>query len=647
MTRAGTRFGIAAAACAAFLCISCATRGGSMVDRVQRPPRISVSLIGGPGPEEGLGSLRALDVRTRHGGWIEREEGVIALDDGALAAFAPDGSVHILRDGTATRLDGFLGGGPLRSAGKPAGKPKAAEPRFWTRGADGRAVIFSSDIEEIAAPEPALSFIDGRRCIALATNDAILAFSEEAGKGRRGLRLDRFSRPDDEDGVSAIVPVGTGFRGLVGACLGPEGLVACALVVTGEGYELRGFRVSDLSLAFTLAVEGEASPRPRGVFLDASAPAYVVWDDRGFASYAAAGTSAGPFQRTTRLPYSRGAGRESLAAANGVLPEDRVRAENRVRALDFRFIAVDAYEAPGSYIALVEAAGEILAAKVSRSAAGFSAEPISGPLTGLARPVEAIAAFPDGRVLTASRGALFDGAPGASLPSVLPFLRLSVLEPLWTDALLAAFDPAGIAILGKEAGADGPLELGFTVDAPIASDAEWAYLAGVEDDGASGLYRYPVASLRSGGKAERERLAIVSADGRSITAGARNKDGHWLLTDGFALYLADASLDDFRPVELRGLARGGRVAGIVARDDGSFAIVTENAFVIVLYPVSLAALPAAELPIRDRLLCACADPATPGAASILAGTAGGRILRLSFLAEPGRGRSRRLPKPKP
>ncbi len=640
-TLARARFRIAAAACAVFLCFSCATRGGSKAIRVPRPPRISVSLVGGPGPEEDTSALRALDVRTRYGGWIERDPGVIVLGRGALAAFAPDGCVYVLRDGTATRMDGYRSGGPFMSAGKPS----ATEPRFWAMDADGRAVLFASDFEEIAAPEPALAFLDGRPCIALATSEAILAFSEEAGKGRRGLRLDRFSRPDDENGVSALVPVGTGFRKLVGACLGPEGRVACALVATGDGYELRGFRVSDLSLAFTLPIEGEASPRPRGVFLDASVPAYVIWDDRGFASYAAVGTNAGPLGRTARLPYSRGAGRGSLAAEEGVQPEDGIRAENRVRALDFRFIAMDAYEAPGSFIALVEAAGEILAAKVSRSAGGLIAEPISGPLAGLARPVEAITAFPDGRILTASRGALFEGPPGVSLPSVLPFLRISSLASLWTDEFLVAFDPAGIAILGKETRADGPLALGFSVDAPIASDAEWAYCAGVEDDGASGLYRYAIASIRSGGKAERERIAVVSADGRSITAGARNKDGHCLLSDGFALYLADANLAEFQPVELRGLARGGRVVGIVGRDDGRFAIVTENAFVIVLDPDSLEALPPAELPVRDRLLCACADPVAPGATSILAGTAGGRILRLSFLVESGGSRSRRQSKP--
>jgi hypothetical protein len=596
--------------------VSCAgaqrTRDGRAIPTI----KLSVEKLEGFGKRGDGGDFPRGGRASRYGAWIQgRNE--IAGADGGFIAVLEDGKTF--KPGSASPIEGLQGMGIIRGSGAGSGEGSPS-PFLWARDGEGGIGLYARSGEPIAASERALAFADGRPGIIVETDSAYLLFSEDEGRGLRDrvLRVDRFKRPDDADGETLLVNA-EGFRELRDACPGKNGL-ACALVAKEGGFEIRGIRTSDLSEAFAFPLPGEASRNPRGILFDAEDSAYLVYDRGGFAAFKAEEGGVGSRLGAWRLPLPR-----AEASSAGTDPAAKVL-DGAIRILALGISSPRSKDFP--YIALAEASGRVFALNL-RKGRGFllETEPSARILEAGPGPVEALASFPDGRVIAASRGSL-SGNGGAS--GISPRQRPRALLRAGEAGMVCAFDPAGMSYLALDASGDGPLAAGFSVDALVSVDETWVHCTGLEG-GEAGLYRFPRSGLAASLPPPRERIALVPTGGFSITAGARGSAGNWLLTDGFRLYASGPAPESFSAAELPGLGPGGRIIAVLPLPGGRFALVAENGRVRVFEAASASVAYAADSPITERVLCACLDARDPAGFSILVGTASGAVLGLKGL----------------
>jgi hypothetical protein len=612
LSRAGAVFALLIASVLA----SCASSRNPRSGRAIPAIRLSVEKLEGFGESGGEGYFARSRFASRYGAWVQGRNEISGADGGFVAVLA-DGKAF--RADSASPIPGMRVGGIIRGPGALSGA-SGESPFLWAKDIEGKVSLYTSGFEPLGESEPALAFADGRPGIILKTDGAYLLFSEDEGRGLRDrvLKVDRFKRPDDADGESLLVNAG-GFRELRDACPGRDGL-ACALVAKDGGFEIRGIRVSDLSDAFAFPVPEEASRNPRGIIFDAEESAYLVYDRGGFAAFKAEEGGIGSLVGTWRLPLPRAAGASAGADPAAVV------LDGVIRILSLGISSPRSKDYP--FIVLAEGSGKVFALKARKGRDGIlEMEPSARILDSGPGPVETLASFPDGTVIAASRGAL-SGADGALRVSLNR--RPRALLRAGEEGMVCAFDPAGLSYIGIDASGDGPLAAGFSVDALVSVDETWVHFTGLEA-GESGLYRFPRSGLSTPFPPPRERIAVVPAGGFSLTAGAHDSAGNWLLTDGFRLYASGPALEVFSAVDIPGIGSGGRIVSILPLPSGAFALVSENGRIRVFEAASASVAYVADSPITERILCACLDARDPAGRSILVGTASGSVLGLKGL----------------
>jgi hypothetical protein len=389
--------------------------------------------------------------------------------------------------------------------------------------------------------EPAFAAFDGRPGIPLVLPDsAVFVSLMPAGPGGRpaGIRIDRYLRPDDERGSTALAAPTAGCEGLVGAAVLGETL--SVLVETPGGSELLGFSLRDLSEAYRKTIPREDCLEPRGLWADARAGRLVAWESDSLAWY---GTD----------PAGKPDGSRGRASARATFPGKRVALADSA-ASPLRIIALEPLD-PASALAAGAPEGARACASIVEYAGGYrfavlsyaegeetelsilSSDPQVLDFLGRA-PIACLAAK-DGRLAAIGQGELIATGDGNEFfATLIAGLRPGAFLPFGGERWIVALEPEGLRVIGPGLEGDGPQVYGIRADALIAYEGG-ALEFSASGVGEAGIFKVSGSSLEKppglGGLAV-ELLAKAPTNGLPIVAGVKTPSGAYVVTDGYRVF---------------------------------------------------------------------------------------------------------------
>jgi len=406
-----------------------------------------------------------------------------------------------------------------------------------------------------APAEAALAFMDGRGGMSVLTPAYAFHLAAQPAPGAAyasewGLRIARFTRPDDETGDIVYLPVAGGLVELRGACASKDASLIYVLLASPSAYELRTISAAGLKELSGLDIPAGDCLNPRGVLVSPADGSVCVWDDVSIASYRLDREGI-PLSGATRwsLPAFMGERRQLLGGAGHAMMS--ANAPMRILAMASLPSGMSPASLPleagakipqnlgqgGAWLALAERAMDLcLVLLFPGPGTELAAVGLGIGLDAPPGPIEAILSTGASSFLAASRGGFLEYDGQAISRSIMPGFRPRALSLAPDGGRLCIFSPRGAILM--ELDGDGAMLRILSADAIIGYDGEFAYFTGIDASGGLVL-RLPMAAMRAGASASSakpETVARVNDRRVPLKTGLRLPSGGFILSDGFALY---------------------------------------------------------------------------------------------------------------